>query len=715
LTDVYNAYQTVKETHTSYTYDEAGNKLTQTDANNHTTTWTYDALGRVATRTLPEGQQESFSYDDNGNQQSHTDFNGHTTTFGYDTTNRLTQVSYYDGSSESYTYTLTGQRDTATDARGTTTYTYDVRDRLKTETQPDGTVLSYDYDEAGNRNLLQTAIANASTGTTDTTVTEYSFDNLNRLYSVTDAHNQTTTYGYDEVGNRQTVTYPNGTVTTYSYDTLNRLTDIITRDNTNTVIDSFHYDLYPTGHRHVITEANGCTSDYVYDELYRLKQETITDPTLGTIVNSYDYDNVGNRSYSTENGVSTAYAYDMNDRLLSAGGEYYTYDDNGSLLTTTIDNRVTTNSYDARNKLVDVTIANSGTTASHVMYHYDIDGARTQKNDNNTVTNFVVDKNRDYAQVIHETNDQNATQVTYHYGDDLISQDRANTINYYNYDGLGSTRSLTDSTGHITDTYLYSAYGETLDHTGNTENNYQFTGEQYDAAQGNYYLRNRYYDPNAGSFTQMDSYDGRINDPITLHKYLYTNGDPVNNVDPSGKFSMINVMKAVNIVGILATTTAVSVRFSTFIPPIEAITASGKWEPDSDHKINIHEATYWWRNGNGVSQTVPLSSIDLSMVSASEFGGVGKTLSVNLDFRLGTNPSDASVYGGLTLRLVNQDRVIVEGGKDRFDFDEHKRQGSVWNQTLTVLRNLATGFAALSIGRGTPFDIYITGDAKISR
>ena len=244
---------------------------------------------------------------------------------------------------------------------------------------------------------MQTDIPNAGTGRTDTAITDYRYDKLNRLYSVTDTNNQTTIYRYDDVGNRQTVSYPNSTTTTYRYDTLNRLTDIRTQDSTNTVIDSFHYDLYPTGHRHIITEANGRSSDYVYDELYRLKQETITDPTLGTIVNSYDYDNVGNRRYCTENGVSTAYSYDMNDRLLSAGGEYYTYDDNGSLLTITIDNRVTTNTYDARNKLVDVTIANNGTQVSHVTYQYDIDGARTQKNDNNTVTNFVVDKNRDYV------------------------------------------------------------------------------------------------------------------------------------------------------------------------------------------------------------------------------------------------------------------------------------------------------------------------------
>ena len=44
---------------TSYTYDEAGNKLTQSDAEGRTTSWAYDALGRVSSRTLPLGQTET--------------------------------------------------------------------------------------------------------------------------------------------------------------------------------------------------------------------------------------------------------------------------------------------------------------------------------------------------------------------------------------------------------------------------------------------------------------------------------------------------------------------------------------------------------------------------------------------------------------------------------------------------------------------------------
>ena len=119
-------------------------------------------------------------------------------------------------------------------------------------------------------------------------------------------------------------------------------------------------------------------------------------------------------------------------------------------------------------------------------------------------------------------------------------------------DGLGSTRALTDETGIITDTYDYSAYGELIDSTGNTENSYRYTGEQYDSSLGNYYLRARYYDPSAGRFTQMDTFQGWMDDPITLHKYAYGNMDPVNHTDPSGYFSLGSLSAGMNIAGVLA-------------------------------------------------------------------------------------------------------------------------------------------------------------------
>ncbi|MDY0165550.1 MAG: RHS repeat-associated core domain-containing protein, partial [Thermoguttaceae bacterium] len=48
------------------------------------------------------------------------------------------------------------------------------------------------------------------------------------------------------------------------------------------------------------------------------------------------------------------------------------------------------------------------------------------------------------------------------------------------------------------------------------------------------YLRARYYNPATGRFTRLDPFAGNLNDPQSLHKYLYCHADPVMGVDPSG-------------------------------------------------------------------------------------------------------------------------------------------------------------------------------------
>ena len=44
--------------------------------------------------------------------------------------------------------------------------------------------------------------------------------------------------------------------------------------------------------------------------------------------------------------------------------------------------------------------------------------------------------------------------------------------------------------------------------------------------------------PETGTFISMDSYQGGIYDPVSLHKYLYANANPVKYSDPSGYFSL---------------------------------------------------------------------------------------------------------------------------------------------------------------------------------
>jgi len=55
---------------------------------------------------------------------------------------------------------------------------------------------------------------------------------------------------------------------------------------------------------------------------------------------------------------------------------------------------------------------------------------------------------------------------------------------YYYGDGLGSTRALSNSSGAVTDRYIYDAFGRMIAQTGGTLNSYLFAGQQRDAATG---------------------------------------------------------------------------------------------------------------------------------------------------------------------------------------------------------------------------------------
>ncbi|MBU2891853.1 RHS repeat-associated core domain-containing protein, partial [Colwellia sp. D2M02] len=171
---------------------------------------------------------------------------------------------------------------------------------------------------------------------------------------------------------------------------------------------------------------------------------------------------------------------------------------------------------------------------------------------NGTTKYFIVASTRDYSQVLAESDDSDQVLTNYLYGLDLISQASNNESYYYLYDGLGSTQALTDSSETVTDTYDYQAFGQVLNQTGETENSYLFTGEQYDSELDNYYLRARYYDQEIGRLTQLDTYQGRSVEPASQHKYLYAYSEPVNNIDPSGNITLSNINATLRINGILA-------------------------------------------------------------------------------------------------------------------------------------------------------------------
>jgi RHS repeat-associated protein len=546
---------------TEYTYDEAGNLISQRDANGHGTHYEYDGLNRRTATLLPLGQRSTMAYDAVGNVASTTDFNGATITFNYDARNRLTAQHLPDSTSTQFTYTPTGQRATVIDSRGTTSYQYDARDRLLSRTDPDGRTISYTYDQGGNRTSVVVPSG---------TIT-YTFDALNRTATVTDPSLGVTRYTYDAVGDLVRTELPNGTTETRQYDSLNRLTFLENRGPSG-VISSYRYTLAATGRRDAVVEDTGRKVDYKYDLLDRLIDEVITDSTAGNRTIHYAYDPFGNRLSRTDSAEGqTTYTYDANDRLLTemlgAQTTQYTYDANGntkSKITSAVDQALY--DWDVQNRLIGATVTDSSGT-KHVAYKYDADGIRVSSTIGGAETRYLIDTVLPYVQVLLEYRPSGLIVASYVYGNGLIEQDRGGVLSYYQKDGLASTRALTNASGVVTDGYVYDAFGRTIGQTGNTGNVYLFAGEQRDSATGLDYLRARYLNTAAGRFVAWDSFQGLLRIPVTLHRYVYGNGNPVNVIDPRGHLGLLDVgLATISIAEVQLATSLISIGFGLTEP-----------------------------------------------------------------------------------------------------------------------------------------------------
>ena len=500
-----------------YGYDNLGNLSGLSDENRHTTQNGFDLFSDIVSKTLPDGTlTETRQYDAAGNLVSLTHFNGVTTTYTYDALNRLLTRSTPGEATVSFAYTATGKYLTSAVGSYTTTYSYDSLDRLTAKATPAGT-LNYTYDAAGHVETIASSNANGAS-------VSYTYDDLNRLSTVVDNRNGgTTAYTYDPASNVATATYPNGLQSTFTYDTQNRLTAL------SSPSASYSYQLGPTGNRTQVTESNGRALNWSYDGIYRLTNESISnDPEHVNGSVAYGLDPVGNRLTETSSlsGVNSgSFGYNVDDELSSE-----TYDSNGNTLAT----GGKTFTYDSQNRLRTM----NGGAVSIV---YDAFGNRVAKTVNGVTTKYLVedDVNPTGLPQVMEEVVGGAVERVYTYGLQRISEsqiiDNQWTPSFYGYDGGGNVRQLTNLAGAFTDTYEYDAWGNEINHTGTTPNNYLYRGEQYDSDLGLYYLRARYYNPNTGRFMSRDPEEGTSTNPASLHKYLYAGGDPVNGMDPYGQ------------------------------------------------------------------------------------------------------------------------------------------------------------------------------------
>jgi RHS repeat-associated protein len=513
---------------TKYGYDANGNLTSMADANHHVTTFVYDAANRKVSRTLPLGMTETFGYDGDGNTVSHTDFRGKTSSYVYDGRRqggRLVSKAPDPSLAEptvKYAYNANNTRSSMTDASGTTAYTYDKRNRMLTKATPEGT-LTYTYDAGGN-------VTGTRSANTNGTSVAYAWDAANQLASVTDNRlSATTTTVHTATGRPASVSQPNGVGLTYVYDSLDRVTSIAWNQGAAPTFASWNYTYSARGQRLSSTDVTGRKASYEYDAGARLTGETIEgDPTRnGTL--AYALDAVGNRSSRTSTLAaleSQSFSYDSNDELTSDE-----FDSNGN--TTSSGGHAF--AYDFENRLV-------SKDGGAITLLYDGDGNRVAKTVNGVTTKYLVDdlNPTGYLQVMEEVSGV-AVQVRYTYGDMLVSQTRTVSttpaVSFYGYDAHGNITFLTDANGTVTDTYDYDGWGNLVASTGATANTRLYAAEELDPDLGLINLRARQYRPATGRFLTIDPTSGIVSNPLTLNRYLYTNGDPINMLDPAGRAS----------------------------------------------------------------------------------------------------------------------------------------------------------------------------------
>ena len=642
--------QTVRP-HWHYEYDANGNQTRQVDPRGHETTFTYDEQGRQLTHTLPLGQTERFAYNAFGQEMLQVSFEGRVTQFVYDNTaagqGRLTEKRLFSSETVYANGTGTPQRTVAYDQHdamgrlthitdslyGNWSYGYDQEGRQNLVSSPQGTV-RYEYNDLGQ--LVRTYTGALDDGHTSQaadgkaiTDTRYGYDELGRLQTVSVyerndtplASPETTTYGYDAVGNLDWTEQAGGFISDYTYEA-NRLTKLEQfldananhqYDDGETLLARYAYLLNGDGTRRqaIETDEQGRRDLYwTYDALGRLTGEVRN--RLGgsndeDYIRLYSYDLASNRmkqrtkhapdsqylEYYFQYGSFTpdeviSYQYDGDDRLLIEGMDnggngttdqttVYAYGtDNGGTQQTDkttwqgtdtdplTGHKVAQSSftYDLSGRLATATVSTytNGTLASQSVstYGYDPDGLRVSQavtvGTTTTTTTYLMDGNNPggYPQTLEERVG-GVLDRTYTLGLDVLSQTApavslvlpagivAGDVLTLLYDGHGSTRALVKGTS-VKQRYAYDAYGNVLAGAGLSDaagalTDLLYSGEPTDRRTGMQNLDHRDYDPSTGRFPTQDPMLGSTADPISLHRYLYANVNPISGIDPTGMFA----------------------------------------------------------------------------------------------------------------------------------------------------------------------------------
>ena len=213
-----NTYSDALSDTTTYTYSQDGkNNLNSVqDGTFATTKYSYPTSGNSnlyypLTQTDPQGRQANYTYDSNGNLTS-----------ALDNSNSMGLHSSYnpDGTVSKIT------QDVNSKTQNVTTFGYDSHGNLTTVTPPNtnGSTLK---PSTFNVDANTSRVNSVTDGNTHQTT--YTYDNVDRIITISYAGGATITSTYDADGNLLSEQDNTGT-TTFTYDALNRLRTLSVSD-----------------------------------------------------------------------------------------------------------------------------------------------------------------------------------------------------------------------------------------------------------------------------------------------------------------------------------------------------------------------------------------------------------------------------------------------------------------------------------------------------
>ncbi|MDG0816435.1 RHS repeat domain-containing protein [Bdellovibrio svalbardensis] len=562
----------------TFAYDSFGNLASVLDPLGRKTSFEYDKANRPVKQILAGGNAIEFAYDLDGNLKSikppgkpnHSFVTGLTglvegylppsiqskvtgsTVYSYDQDKKLTKISRPDGKNVEFVYAADSFLVNAvTTPDGNYQIKYapikDGKSDLPGElTAPDGTKMSFNYVW-----MLPTSIN--TTGDVNSTVGySYNTDLSLGTISVAGADGKavvSNAVAYDLDGLLTGVgglAMTRNNVGAVSATTLGKIVEGIGFNTYGEQISSgFTIDKKPifgmsynrdkVGRIAASQDVTGTTkivSTYEYDAQGRLSKVT-----KGSDARTYTYDANGNRLSFTSGSKSYTGIYDEQDRLLSYGDSKFEYNDNGDLQTRTDVNpetketKMTSYTYDVFGNLRKVVLPDGR------LIEYVIDGQnrRIGKKINGKVVQAFIYQSQ--YQIAAEMDGSGKIVKSFVYAS------KVNVPDYVNYNGkqfrvisdqVGTPKMIVDSAnGQVVESFNYDEFGVSLDGKTSAIIPFGFAGGLYDGDTGLVRFGVRDYSPVVGRWTNKD--------PIGFNGgqgnlYVYSENDPVNLIDPSGKF-----------------------------------------------------------------------------------------------------------------------------------------------------------------------------------